>query len=428
MDVRLESFLFKGRGIMGLSAELRKMTKKRKHIDTRPFVLIFLGALSAFGPFVMDMYIPVLPSMEEWFGCTTALVQLGLTTGLVGLAAGQLIFGPLSDRYGRRRPLICAMLLFIVATAGCIFSANVHQFIVMRLFQGIAGSGGVVLSRSIAADKYQGVQLTRMMSMVAAVNGIATVAAPIVGGVIALLGGWRAIFWSLIILASVLLVGAVRMHECLSFKNLSIYRKSSAGAIAEGFMDVLRNRSFLRYVLTYMFSMGVLFTNIASAPFIMQNHYGLSSLNFSIVFGFNALTFAIASAVIPRFRTRDRAISVGTAGLLLMSFLTLVAFLMKPGFWFYEALIFFLSLMVGIVSTASNVSAMDSGRDNAGVSSALLGAIGNAFGGIVPAIVASGDIIFMTGAMFLLCSVLTAACVFGQAVKKRVPRLFFRKK
>ena len=402
------------------------MRVKGKHIDTRPFILIFLGALSAFGPFVMDMYIPVLPSMEEWFDCPTSLVQLGLTTGLIGLAAGQLIFGPLSDRYGRRKPLICAMLLFIISTAGCIFSANVHQFIVMRLFQGLSGSGGVVLSRSIAADKYQGKQLTKMMSMIAAVNGIATVAAPIVGGLIALLGGWRAIFWSLIILATVLLIGAIRMHECLSFKNLSIYRKSSFNAVAEGFIDVLRNRRFLRYVLIYMFSMGVLFTNIASASFIMQDLYGLSSFHFSVVFGFNALTFAIASALIPRFRTNDAAISFGTIGLLVLSALTMAAFLMKPGFWVYEALIFVLTLMVGIVTTASNVSAMDSGRDNAGVASALLGAIGNAFGGIIPAIVASGDMLIMTGAMFMLCSVLTAACVYAASMLRifqhRIPK------
>lgn len=132
-----------------------------KYIDSGPFVLMFLGALSAFGPFVMDMYIPVLPAMEDWFGCSTSLVQLGLTTGLIGLAAGQLIFGPLSDRYGRRKPLICAMLLFIISTAGCIFSADVHQFIVMRLFQGLAGSGGVVLSRSIAADNTRESSLRR---------------------------------------------------------------------------------------------------------------------------------------------------------------------------------------------------------------------------------------------------------------------------
>lgn len=393
---------------------------KDSHISGRnTFVLVYLGALSAFGPFVMDMYVPVLPAMQDWFDCPVSKVQLGLTTGLVGLAVGQLIFGPVSDRYGRKRPLICAMALFLISTFGCIFSANVHEFIIMRLFQGLAGSGGVVLSRSIATDRYRGKELTKMMSMIAAVNGVATVAAPIVGGLIALVGGWRAIFWSLIVLSAALLIGATRMDENLSFKNLSIYKSSSLRAIADGIYNILSNRRFLLYVLTYMFSMGVLFTNIASAPFIMQEHYGLSTLHFSIVFGFNALTFAIAAALIPKFKDNDAAIRFGTFTLAGFSVLTAVVLFFKPGFWWYEILVFILMLMVGIVSTASNVSAMDSGRDNAGVASALLGAIGYAFGGIVPAIVGMGDMFITTGALFLCSSLFTLICVLISLAGKK---------
>ena len=380
------------------------MTIRGRNVDTRAFMLVFLGALSAFGPFVMDMYLPVLPSMEDWFGCSTANVQLGLTTGLVGLAAGQLVFGPLSDRYGRRLPLICAMILFMASTAGCIFAANIHQFIVMRLFQGLAGSGGVVLSRSIATDKYRGSELTSMMAIIAAVNGVATVAAPIAGGLIAGLGGWRGIFWSLMLLSMLLLLCTLRMNECM------VVRLESSSSL--GFRKVLRNRSYLRYVLTYMFSMGVLFTNIASAPFIMQTHYGLTTIQFSIVFGVNAMTFGIASMLIPMFPGRDAAIRAGTAGLLVFSMAIMAAFLLHAGFWIYEAMVFMLILMVGIVTTTANVAAMDSGRDNAGVASALLGAIGCAFGGIVPAIIAAGDMFIMTGSMFILCSALTSICAF----------------
>lgn len=383
------------------------------------FVLVYLGALSAFGPFVMDMYVPVLPAMQDWFDCPVSKVQLGLTTGLVGLAVGQLIFGPVSDRYGRKRPLICAMALFLISTFGCIFSANVHEFIIMRLFQGLAGSGGVVLSRSIATDRYRGKELTKMMSMIAAVNGVATVAAPIVGGLIALVGGWRAIFWSLIVLSAALLIGATRMDENLSFKNLSIYKSSSLKVITDGIYNILSNRRFLLYVLTYMFSMGVLFTNIASAPFLMQEHYGLSTLHFSIVFGFNALTFAIAAALIPRFKDNDAAIRFGTFALAGFSVLTAVVLFFKPGFWWYEIPVFILMLIVGIVSTASNVSAMDSGRDNAGVASALLGAIGYAFGGIVPAIVGMGDMFITTGALFLCSSLFTLICVLISLAGKK---------
>ena len=380
--------------------------------NTRAFMLVFLGTLSAFGPFVMDMYVPVLPEMEDWFGCSTSLVQLGLTTGLVGLAAGQLVFGPLSDRLGRRVPLICSMLLFIVSTAGCIIADNIHQFIWMRLLQGLAGSGGVVLSRSIATDRYRGRELTSMMSVIAAVNGVATVAAPIAGGLIAYVAGWKGIFWSLMLLAVLLLVGAVRMRESLGKRSAPT--EGTFLKMLSGFSSVLKNKSYLRYVLTYMFSMGVLFTNIASAPFIMQDHYGLTTIQFSLVFGVNALTFALASMLIPRFRDRDSAISLGTVGLLILSASVFAAFILGAGFWVYEALIFTLTLMVGIVTTAANVSAMDSGRDNAGVASALLGAIGYSFGGVVPAVVAAGDIFIMTGVMFVLSSVLTAAAAFSR--------------
>ena len=117
------------------------------------FVLLYLGMLSAFGPFVMDMYLPTLPAMSDFFHTSPSMVQLGLTSSMIGLAVGQLIFGPLSDRYGRHRPLVVAMALFLLSTLGCIFARDIMQFVALRLVQGIAGAGGVVLSRSIATDK-----------------------------------------------------------------------------------------------------------------------------------------------------------------------------------------------------------------------------------------------------------------------------------
>ncbi len=110
--------------------------------NSRGFMWIFLGMLSAFGPFVMDMYLPTLPAMSDFFRTTSSSVQLGLTTSMVGLAAGQLVFGPLSDKYGRRSPLLFAMALFLVSTVGCIFARSISQFVVLRFVQGIAGAGG----------------------------------------------------------------------------------------------------------------------------------------------------------------------------------------------------------------------------------------------------------------------------------------------
>ena len=127
--------------------------------NSKTFILLFLGLLSAFGPFVMDMYLPTLPAMSGYFRTTSSMVQLGLTTSMAGLAAGQLFFGPLSDKYGRRPVLLVALMLFLLSTAGCIFSENILQFIALRFLQGVSGAGGVVLSRSIAADKYSAREL-----------------------------------------------------------------------------------------------------------------------------------------------------------------------------------------------------------------------------------------------------------------------------
>ena len=144
--------------------------------NSKTFILLFLGLLSAFGPFVMDMYLPTLPAMSVYFRTTSSMVQLGLTTSMAGLAAGQLFFGPLSDKYGRRPVLLVALMLFLLSTAGCIFSENILQFIALRFLQGVSGAGGVVLSRSIAADKYSARELAGVLAVIGGINGVATVA------------------------------------------------------------------------------------------------------------------------------------------------------------------------------------------------------------------------------------------------------------
>ena len=319
-------------------------------------MLVFLGMLSAFGPFVMDMYLPTLPEMAEYFRTSSSMVQLGLTTSMIGLAAGQLIFGPLSDRYGRRKPLIIAMTLFLFATAGCIFANTISQFVAMRLVQGIAGSGGVVLSRSIASDKYSAMELATMLGIIGSINGVATVA------------------------------------------------------------------EFVMYVMQYGFTMAVLFTNVASAPFIMQEHYGISPMTFSLVFAVNAIAMAIATALAPRFRTMEKALRTGSDAMLLVSILLCGALMLGCSFWIYEILLFLLLAMVGMSFTASNSLAMESEHSNAGIASALLGTAGYAFGGIVPPLAGLGNMMVSAGVLFIIFALLSCVCaraaVYGGNMKQ----------
>lgn len=177
--------------------------------NSQLFILVFLGILTAFGPFVTDMYLPTLPAMTDYFHTTSSQVQLGLTASMIGLAVGQLFFGPLSDKYGRRLPLIVAMCLFLLATLGCLYSRTIMQFVGWRVVQGMAGAGGIVISRSIAADKYSGRELAKMLAIIGAINGVAPVAAPVAGGGMAESVGWHGIFWVLFGLGILLLLGSL---------------------------------------------------------------------------------------------------------------------------------------------------------------------------------------------------------------------------
>ena len=174
-----------------------------KNGNSKFFLLTLLGMLTAFGPFVTDMYLPSLPSMGEYFKTTPSLVQLGLTASMIGLAAGQIFFGPLSDKYGRRSPMLAAMYLFIISTIGCIFAPTIEIFAILRLLQGIAGAGGIVISRSVATDMFTGKELAKTLAIIGAING----AAPIIGGGLTEGIDWKGIFWVLLALGIILLLG-----------------------------------------------------------------------------------------------------------------------------------------------------------------------------------------------------------------------------
>ena len=385
--------------------------------NSRRFLLLFLGVLSAFGPFIMDMYLPTLPAMADFFHTSSSMVQLGLTTSMIGLAAGQLIFGPLSDKCGRRPPLLLAMILFLLATVGCIFSHTISQFVTSRFLQGIAGAGGVVISRSIATDEYSGQQLAGMLAVIGGINGIATVIAPIGGGIQAQIASWQGIFICLFFMGVVLLSGSLHLNESLPAKHRQTV---SWQDLYHSFGEVLRNRRYVGYVLQYGFTMGILFVNISSAPFIMQQHYGLSPLSFSLCFGINAIAMVISSAISIKLPTMERALYIGSRGMLSVSALLMVFLSLKSDFWIYELLIFALLSMIGMTFTASNTLAMECERRNAGIASALLGATGFAFGGIVSPLVSLGDMMTSTGILFLAGSACTYACtryVLSQSVQ-----------
>lgn len=354
------------------------------------YLIVFLGLLSAFGPFVIDMYLPALPEMTEVFHCDSSTVQLGLTFCMIGLAVGQLLFGPASDKYGRKSVLVFSLIIFVGASAICCFSTSIIAFTAARLLQGIGGAGGIVLSRSVAADMYSGRELAKLIAILSAINNLAPVAAPVAGGGVAHAWGWQGIFIILLILGIILLGMCIPLKE-----SLPVARRFSGKLVASirGYSEAMRIHGFASYSFVYALAMAALFAYISATPFIVQDIFGFSELQFSFVFAINAIALATGSALSLRFSAMSRAALYGTTiGAVLAITGALTAFFGLTGFIVYEIPTFVMLFGIGLVLTGSTTQAMNLGRNCAGAASAVIGGIGYIAGGLVSPLVSYGNI------------------------------------
>lgn len=368
------------------------------------FLISYLVGLSAFGSFVNDMYLPSLPAMCKFFGCSVSMVQLGLTTGMIGLGLGQIIMGPVSDKYGRKPVLLWSLALFIVAAVVSVFSPTIIFFLVLRFFQGAGASGGYFLARTIPTDIYSGRALAKIMAVVGAINGFAPASAPALGGVVSHFWDWQGVFWVLAALAAVLMCFGFRLKESLPPS------RRDKGSLADAFKAygiMVKRPRFVIHVLLKGAGLGVLFAYMASAPFIMESHFGYSETVFGLIMGGNALAAAAGSMTALRFKILKKSGLV--AGILL--FLSTVAeaavLFFCDNFYAYEFLLLPMLFSLGMIFTVGNTLAMNEGRDNAGVSSAVLGVTGYIFGAIVSPLVGKGDIMHSSAIVLLSVAFVT---------------------
>jgi DHA1 family bicyclomycin/chloramphenicol resistance-like MFS transporter len=368
------------------------------------FLIIFLGVLSAFGPFLTDMYLPTLPSMVEDFHTTEALVQFSLTMGMIGLAVGQIFFGQMSQKWGRRPILIVSMALFIVAAVACVFSENITFFLICRLAQGLGGAGGIVLARSIATDCYAGRELAKMMAIIGAINGIAPATAPIVGGLVANSIGWQGIFVILAVIGVLLFVMSLIYRETLPTD------KRFKGSLMSTFTEypkVCAIKRFVALVVAYGFASGTLFGYISAAPFIIQSHFHFNEIWFAVIFGINSIFIGVGSGVALKFKSLNKAMTVGALGMTVFAVLQLAGVLCFNDFIIYESTTLLMLFCLGMVFTTTTSMAMDQGRTYTGAAAAIVGAIGFVFGGAVSPIVGIGDIQVSSACVLIVCSLLS---------------------
>ena len=382
------------------------------------YILIFLGILSAFGPFITDMYLPTLPSMAQIFNTSTAQVQLGLTTSLIGLAIGQVFLGPLSDKYGRKSILFISLIIFSIASIGCIYTDSIYLFNFYRFFQGLGGAGGIVLSRSIATDCYHGKALASTLAIIGAINGIMPVIAPVTGGFVAGIFGWQGIFVAL------LAVGIILIGLSLPFEESLPSEKRNAGnvfSIFKSYPVLFKNHKFVYCVFIFTFTYGVLFSYISSSSFIVEKHYSDSEFFFSLTFGVNAIAMAIGSGFVLKLKSLARSVLGGTLGITIITLLQIIFYFSFDNFYIYEGLTFIMAFLLGMIFTATSAMGMEEGRAHSGAASAMLGTFGYMFGGIVSPIVGMGNIMISYIIIILVCSLMTV--VFSYRYLRQIEKL-----
>ncbi|MFJ9952266.1 multidrug effflux MFS transporter [Kitasatospora sp. NPDC091207] len=248
-----------------------------------------LGGLVALGPLTTDLYLPGLPVIADDFAAEPAAVQLTLTFSMFGVAAGQLIFGPLSDRFGRRPPLLVGLVVYTLASILCVLAPTLPVLIAARFVQGAAGAAGLVIGRAVARDRFEGVAMLRFLASISLISGLAPILAPVVGAQLLRVTSWRGTFGALTALGLLLtLIAFAGLRE-----TLPPAARHGGGLVAtlRTMKGLLRDLPFLGLVLTSTFAFGALFGYISGSSVVLQHVYHVSPQTYSLLFGLNS--FAI---------------------------------------------------------------------------------------------------------------------------------------
>ncbi|MEW2332531.1 multidrug effflux MFS transporter [Micromonospora chersina] len=380
-------------------------------------LLVLLGTLTAIGPLSLDMYLPAFPAMTRDLGADQAGIQLSLTTCLIGLAVGQFVTGPLSDRWGRRRPVLIGVAAYTVLALACAAAPSAPVLAAARFAQGLAGGMGVVVARAVVRDLYAGRDAAKYFSRLTLVFGVAPVAAPSVGSLVLRFGDWRAVFLTLAAIGLLLTVAVARRLP----ETLPAERRSTGGlaATARTMRSLAADRVYLGYALTQGFAFAGLFAYISGSSFVFQDVFGISAVAFSLVFGLNALALVATgqanARLLDRFSPRRllaTALVVGVvaaAGVLAGALAGSLAVVAVALFAFVGSL--------GMVTPNSTALALDAHARHAGTAAALMGGVQSVVGALAAPLVGLGGdgsavpmaVVLAVAAALSLTAVLTLA-------------------
>jgi DHA1 family bicyclomycin/chloramphenicol resistance-like MFS transporter len=353
-----------------------------------PSLPLVLAALCATGPLGIDMYLPSIPDMATSFATSEGAIQLSLMTFFVGLMLGQLAYGPLSDKFGRKPMIYLGLAIFAIGSIGCALATSVNQLHALRLLQGLGGSIGMVIAFAIIKDSYSGPAMGKMMAMVLAVLGLCPVLAPIVGNGLQSLGSWRTIFWVLAAWGvAVAVIAAMLLPET---RTRAARDQFQLGRTLQTYGRILVDRSFAPFTAALCIAQAGFFAYIAGSSTVFISHYQLSPLQFSLLFALNALGLVVAAIITPRlhatfgvlktYRLVNCAYFV-VLGILLVLMLTGLTHLAVLSAGLFVAV----ALLGVLMPSGSQLALMQQGQ-HAGTASALMGSLQFGSGAVITAI------------------------------------------
>ncbi|MQA98261.1 MAG: Bcr/CflA family efflux MFS transporter [Streptosporangiales bacterium] len=370
---------------------------------------VLLGALTAIGPLSLDMYLPGLPAVAQDLRAAESQVQLSLTACLIGMAAGQLLIGPLSDQWGRKRLLVGGLAAYAIASLLCALAPSATALIALRLLQGVAGGAGVVIARAIVRDEHSGATAALYFARLTLVTGLAPILAPMLGGQVLRVTGWHGIFVLLGVFGVLITAwSAAGLPETLAPERRA---QTGLGNTLRTMLTLLKDRVFLGYVLGMGLAFSGMFAYISGSPFVIQEVYGATPQEYSLLFGGNALALVIVGQVAGRLAGRfpmRRMLRIGLSVAALSSVALLVAAYADSPVAVIAALFVFVASLGSIMPTTMGL-ALDRHPEAAGTASALMGVLQFGLAGAAAPVV---GLLGGTGAV-PMATVIAAAAVSG---------------
>lgn len=382
-----------------------------------------LGSLEVFGPLSMDLSMPLLPRLARDLHTSDSLAQASMSVCMLGLALGQLVTGPLSDRWGRRRPLLWGVGLFTVFSLLCAFAPTIEILLVLRFLQGVAGSAGIVIALAAARDIAAGAELARLLSLLGLVGALAPILAPVAGGQLAAVLDWRGLF---VVLAGVGLVLLV-ISATLLPETLPAELRHGGGFADTGrrFGTVLRDRLFVCYLLVGACTGTAFFTYLASISFVLQDGFHLSPQTFGAVFAMNAVVAvfgSLSNRAVVRRAGPARMYVVGTTATAVAALGLLGAVVLGLGLGVLLVTLALVLFCYGVISPNSSTLALTGHGERAGTAAALLGMSSFAVGPVVAPLVALGGSADLTMALTMAVATTVACGLVWTTVRPRLLR------